>query len=1060
MRMEAVGQYKWTITGFSRIKETKKYSDDFIVGDKNWRLLVFPKGNNCDFLSLYLDFSDSRRLTSNWSCCAQFALIVVNPNDETIAIHKEAKHRFNPDESDWGFTQFVKLSTLYNETKTPNKDFIVDDTLVIIAVVRIVKDITGNLWHSFVNYDSKRETGYVGLKNQGATCYMNSILQSLYFLKYFRKAVFKMPTEVDEVGKSVPLALQRIFFQLQNSDQAASTTELTKSFGWDTLDSFMQHDVQEFNRVLCDNLETKMKGTSVEGTINDLFEGKMKSYIRCIDVPYESSRIESFYDVQLNVKGMKTVYDSFKDYVSEETLEGDNKYFAEGYGLQSAKKGVVFEKFPPVLHLQLKRFEYDVMRDAMVKVNDRLEFPPTIDLDEFLSPSADKSIKQRYHLLGVLVHSGDVHSGHYCAFLRPEKDGKWYKFDDDRVTIVTEREALNENYGDSEISTIGAGGRPIQKLHRRFTNAYMLVYVREVDFDRILCHIPQDVLPVHIKQRLEQERELEEMRRKEKEEQFLTMKIRVLTDDIIKRHSGADLVNIDEKAGSLTDMPLFKIRLDESFAAFKLLVAEQLRIPPERQRYWILVARQNRTIRPSELVTNEHSAIQNALGDSDRMVGELRVYLEESPISSEEAKLTGKPFFSENDRNHALLFIKYYDPTKQVLEFLGHFMVNHNQKLADLVPTLLRMKDLPPETQIKFYEEVRPVLINPIKPSETIKTAELGDGDIICFQKELTPMEVAHFEYPYAPHFYDYLVNRVEVHFKPKNKVRDDDDEFSLIMNKKWNYHHVASRLAERLHTDPMKIRFFAPSPYSDLPKSPIRRSTVLTLNDMLQSTYYGPSSDTLFFEKLDVSIVEMENMRSLKIVYLNWRINEEESIELPISRVATVSDVMRTLKEKLMLDEPHSGQFRLFEVYNNKILKIYNPEDPVSIFTEYGSVYCEEIPSEELYMQKADRLITAIHYYKDPFRTHSIPFYFVLKAKEPFSLTKHRLRQRLGVSEKEFEKYRIAIIHEGKPRPIVEDNEILAETLAKEDLLGLDHPDRRRTDRSSTFERAIVIKN
>lgn len=37
------------------------------------------------------------------------------------------------------------------------------------------------------------------------------------------------------------------------------TTELTKSFGWKSLDSFLQHDVQEFNRVLQDKLEMKMK---------------------------------------------------------------------------------------------------------------------------------------------------------------------------------------------------------------------------------------------------------------------------------------------------------------------------------------------------------------------------------------------------------------------------------------------------------------------------------------------------------------------------------------------------------------------------------------------------------------------------------------------------------------------------------------------------------------------------------------------------------------------------------------------------------------------------------
>jgi ubiquitin carboxyl-terminal hydrolase 7 len=40
---------------------------------------------------------------------------------------------------------------------------------------------------------------------------------------------------------------------------SAGTTELTKSFGWKSLDSFLQHDVQEFNRVLQDKLEAKMK---------------------------------------------------------------------------------------------------------------------------------------------------------------------------------------------------------------------------------------------------------------------------------------------------------------------------------------------------------------------------------------------------------------------------------------------------------------------------------------------------------------------------------------------------------------------------------------------------------------------------------------------------------------------------------------------------------------------------------------------------------------------------------------------------------------------------------
>lgn len=83
---------------------------------------------------------------------------------------------------------------------------------------------------------------------------------------------------------------------------------------------------------------------------------------------YESSRVEDFYDIQLNVKDCKDLDESFKKYVALETLDGENKYMAEGHGLQAACKGVSFEKFPPVLHLQLKRFEYDMHRDTMVKV--------------------------------------------------------------------------------------------------------------------------------------------------------------------------------------------------------------------------------------------------------------------------------------------------------------------------------------------------------------------------------------------------------------------------------------------------------------------------------------------------------------------------------------------------------------------------------------------------------------------------------------------------------------------------------------------------------------------
>lgn len=85
-----------------------------------------------------------------------------------------------------------------------------------------------------------------------------------------------------------------------------------------------------------------------------------------------------------------TVYESIKDYTAPEVLDGDNKYQAGTHGmqvlsyynlkgvmtmshfLQKAVRKVSFTKFPPILHLQLMRFQYDMYSEGHTKLNDRL----------------------------------------------------------------------------------------------------------------------------------------------------------------------------------------------------------------------------------------------------------------------------------------------------------------------------------------------------------------------------------------------------------------------------------------------------------------------------------------------------------------------------------------------------------------------------------------------------------------------------------------------------------------------------------------------------------------
>jgi ubiquitin carboxyl-terminal hydrolase 7 len=141
----------------------------------------------------------------------------------------------------------------------------------------------------------------------------------------------------------------------------------------------VQHDIQEFERVLIDNLEIKMKGTPLEGRVPALFRGHFRSDIRCSKINYTSERTEELCDLSMVVKYMSDLNESFARYVEQEILTGENQYDTGEHGKQDAVMGIVFVDFPPVLHLHLRRFEYDHRYDRLCKISDRFEFQETID---------------------------------------------------------------------------------------------------------------------------------------------------------------------------------------------------------------------------------------------------------------------------------------------------------------------------------------------------------------------------------------------------------------------------------------------------------------------------------------------------------------------------------------------------------------------------------------------------------------------------------------------------------------------------------------------------------
>ncbi|KAJ0400385.1 hypothetical protein ATCC90586_011510 [Pythium insidiosum] len=433
-----------------------------------WRVVWLPHGQYLDDhdISVFVEMVPSREDACETRHVRLELRLVHSSDPRQHQVERSDVITFAPESREFGVERFISrarvASDFRDELATHDGLLQLEVRLQFVApeAVRPLSLGTPTALPMELGYDSKQETGMVGLKNQGATCYMNSLLQTLFHLRAFRRVVYDTPTEQEDTNDSVSLALQRVFYRLQTQSRAVSTKELTRSFGWSQMDAFMQHDVQELYRILCDRLEEKMKHTAVDNTIKRLFEGKVRSFVQCVHVDFQSFRDESYYDLQLDVKGCKDIYASFRKYVEIEMLEGENKYDAEGHGKQDAKKGVRFLSFPPVLNIQLKRFEYDPMRDGMIKIHDRFEFPTTLELDEFAPTPADGAAASQqsltYHLHSVLVHSGDVHGGHYYVYIRPGKHiagtTDWFKFDDDQITRVDELTAVQGSYGASPLN--------------------------------------------------------------------------------------------------------------------------------------------------------------------------------------------------------------------------------------------------------------------------------------------------------------------------------------------------------------------------------------------------------------------------------------------------------------------------------------------------------------------------------------------------------------------------------------------------------------------------------
>ena len=106
---------------------------------------------------------------------------------------------------------------------------------------------------------------------------------------------------------------------------------------------------------------------------------------------------------------------------------------------------------------------------------------------------------------------------------------------------------------------------------------------------------------------------------------------------------------------------------------------------------------------------------------------------------------------------------------------------------------------------------------------------------------------------------------------------------------------------------------------------------------------YLNPTTTVILYEKLDVSIVELETKRSLKITWTGIHNKEEASYPFLLPKTSMIHDLADHLARQVTLSSGGTGKIRVFEVSKDgKTQKeftgsemIGNIPDPVELYAE-----------------------------------------------------------------------------------------------------------------------------
>lgn len=182
----------------------------------------------------------------------------------------------------------------------------------------------------------RSRTGYVGLHNPRAICYMNSLLAQLFMNLNFRQFMLSLEVKEAEGSQRLLLETQKLFATMQNSYRKSADprpfAECIRTLDKTPIDISVQMDADEFYNLLFDQWEAQLVNERDKQQFRNFYGGQMLQQVKSKECEHVSERADSFFALQCDVQGKANLQESLQAFVQGDVMEGDNKYKCESCG--------------------------------------------------------------------------------------------------------------------------------------------------------------------------------------------------------------------------------------------------------------------------------------------------------------------------------------------------------------------------------------------------------------------------------------------------------------------------------------------------------------------------------------------------------------------------------------------------------------------------------------------------------------------------------------------------------------------------------------------------------